>query len=237
MISAILFDMGGTLDSDGVHWLDRFYTLYTKLGIKDISKPQIKEAFYWADSQAEMAAAMKKAGLRQMMELHTRWQVQKLGATYVGLQTKLAEGFYKPAERIMRRNRHILEKLKHMGCKLGVISNAYGNVQTLCDEFGYSPYLDTVIDSNVVGVRKPDPAIFNLALKALNAPRDEVAFVGDSFERDIVPAKALGFQTFWLIGDQRLTPPSAGQADVVLLSLEDLPAEVANRRPKADVSA
>jgi putative hydrolase of the HAD superfamily len=237
MISAILFDMGGTLDSDGVHWLDRFYTLYTRLGVKDVPKTQIKEAFYWADAQAELDPAMKNAGMRHMLELHTRWQVQKLGVDYVGLQGKLAEGFCKPAERIMRRNRHVLEKLSHMGCKLGVISNAYGNVRKLCDEFGYSPYLQTIIDSAVVGVRKPDPAIFNLALKTLDVPASETAFVGDSFERDIVPAKALGFQTFWLIGDQRLTPPAPGQADVVLLSLEDLPAQVASRRSKADLAS
>jgi FMN phosphatase YigB (HAD superfamily) len=106
-----------------------------------------------------------------------------------------------------------------------------------CAKFGYSPYLQTIIDSAVVGVRKPDPAIFNLALKTLDVPASETAFVGDSFERDIVPAKALGFQTFWLIGDQRLTPPAPGQADVVLLSLEDLPAQVASRRSKADLAS
>jgi FMN phosphatase YigB (HAD superfamily) len=66
MISAILFDMGGTLDSDGVHWLDRFYTLYTRLGVKDVPKTQIKEAFYWADAQAELDPAMKNAGMRQV---------------------------------------------------------------------------------------------------------------------------------------------------------------------------
>lgn len=41
----ILFDFGGTLDSDGEHWLDRFYALYGDVGLR-IPVSEIKEAFY-----------------------------------------------------------------------------------------------------------------------------------------------------------------------------------------------
>jgi len=231
MISAILFDWGGTLDSDGLHWLDRFYAIYQRLGMTAIPRAQIKEAFYWADAQAELDPAMKKMGLRGMMERHARWQVEKLGATHVGLAAKLAEDFYRPSERILHRNRHVLEKLSHLGCSLGIISNFYGNIETLCNEFGYTPFLKVILDSAVAGVRKPDPAIFRKALDALGVPASETAFVGDSFERDIVPAKMLGLQTFWLLGDQERTAPEPGRADAVLRSLEDLPAIVAAGRP------
>ena len=54
MISAFLFDFGGTLDADGLHWLDRFYTIYQDIGLPEIPKKLIKEAFYWADDQAEL---------------------------------------------------------------------------------------------------------------------------------------------------------------------------------------
>src|SRR5262245_8247746 len=49
MISAFLFDFGGTLDSDGQHWLDRFYRIYEQIGLSALAKDRIKEAFYWAD--------------------------------------------------------------------------------------------------------------------------------------------------------------------------------------------
>jgi len=59
-----------------------------------------------------------------------------------------------------------------------------------------------------VGLKKPDPKLFGLALERLKLPAESVAFVGDSFERDILPAKALGMQTFWLIGGDKDLGPS-----------------------------
>jgi putative hydrolase of the HAD superfamily len=227
MISSILFDMGGTLDSDGLHWLDRFYSIYKKQGISQVSRDSIKEAFYWADTQAEAHETIKKAGLREMIEQHVRWQFQKLSIENVGLEAQVSAAFWRPSERIMRRNRHILERLSFSGFKMGIISNFYGNIDALCREFGYLPYLSVVLDSAVCGVRKPDPRVFQLALDQLKSTAAETAFVGDSFERDIIPAKSLGMTTFWLVGDQPKTPPLPGQADFLLRSLEDFPQKLA----------
>jgi hypothetical protein len=47
VISGLLFDFGGTLDADGLHWLDRFYAIYADIGLPEISKTLIKQAFYW----------------------------------------------------------------------------------------------------------------------------------------------------------------------------------------------
>jgi FMN phosphatase YigB (HAD superfamily) len=127
----------------------------------------------------------------------------------------------------LRRNRHILEKLSLAGLKLGIISNFYGNIDALCREFGLSPFLNVVLDSTTVGIKKPDPKLFSLALERLKLPPQAVAFVGDSFERDILPAKAAGMQTFWLIGgDKDLVPPDASKVDRIIKSLEDLLREV-----------
>lgn len=224
MISAILFDFGGTLDADGLHWLDRFWSIYDKVGLSQVPKNHIKDAFYWADEQADVDPFMKKAGLRDMMERHVRWQFQKLGLKNEKLELETANGFIRPAERILHRNRTILEKLSYAGLKLGIISNFYGNVDALCQEFALSPYLNVILDSAVVGLKKPDPKLFELALQKLGVTAPEqVAFVGDSFERDILPAKSVGMKTYWLIGDQDRTPPDPSKVDLILRSLEDLP--------------
>lgn len=225
MISSILFDWGGTLDADGLHWLDRFYQIYDQEGLREIPKSRIKEAFYWADAQADADPAMKKSGLREMMGRHVRWQFEKLGLHSPKQEAEIAAAFVKPADRVLRRNRRILENLTYHGLRLGVISNFYGNIETLCREFRFLPYLEVILDSAVVGLRKPDPKLYSLALKKLGLPAHRVAFVGDSFDRDIVPAKSIGMKTYWLIGDQPKTPPRAHQADVVLRSLEDLSRE------------
>jgi HAD superfamily hydrolase (TIGR01509 family) len=161
-----------------------------------------------------------------MMERHVHWQFQKLGLESPTLEAKAAAAFYKPADRILRRNRHTLEKLSQAGLKLGIISNFYGNIEALCQEFQLTPYLKIVLDSAIVGLKKPDPKLFGLALERLKLPAEAIGFVGDSFERDILPAKSLGMKTFWLIGDKDIIPPDASKVDHVLRSLSDLPHEI-----------
>lgn len=226
MISTILFDFGGTLDYDGGHWLDRFYLIYSKLGLNHIPKERIKEAFYWADTQAEADPDMRQAGFREMMNKHVRWQFEKLGIRDTKREAQAAEAFAKPSERILHRNRHILEKLKLDGFRMGVISNFYGNVETLCKEASLHPYFEVVIDSAIAGVRKPDPRIFHLALEKLEIEPGHAVMVGDSFERDIIPARTLGMKTFWMVGDRVRTPPDPSQVDAMIYSLEDLPAKL-----------
>ncbi len=226
MVSAILFDFGGTLDSDGVHWLDRFWRIYEKNGLAHIPKDQIKEAFYWADRQAELDPAMRKAGLRPMMERHVRWQFEKLQLNDLNKQAAVTEGFVRPCERLLRRNRRVLEDLSVSGLKLGIVSNFYGNVETLCKEFGFLPFINVILDSAVIGLAKPDPKFFTLALEKLGLGAEQVAFVGDNYDRDMVPAKSVGMETFWLVGDQVRMPPHPAHVDHVLHSLEDLPSHL-----------
>ena len=233
MISAFLFDFGGTLDSDGQHWLDRFYAIYADIGLPEIPKTRIKEAFDWADEQAELDPSMRSAGLRQMIERHVHWQFQKLGLESPTLAAKAAAAFITPSDRILRRNRHVFEKLSHAGLKLGIISNFYGNIEALCREFAFFSFLNVILDSAVVGLKKPDPKLFGLAMERLKLPAEAIAFVGDSYERDILPAKALGMRTFWLIGDKDMIPPNASKVDHILRSLEDLPHDLALHKKAA----
>ncbi len=234
MISALLFDFGGTLDADGQHWLDRFYAIYESIVLPEVPKDRIKEAFYWADEQAEIEPKMRQAGLREMIERHVAWQFQKLGLADAAQMSEMATAFCKPADRILRRNRHVLEKLAQSGLKLGIISNFYGNVEALCREFAYTPHLEIIFDSAVMGLKKPDHKLFALAIDKLKVPADQIGFIGDSFERDILPAKALGMKTFWLLGDRKLTAPDPTKVDYVLRSLEDLPHELA-KHPQGKV--
>jgi putative hydrolase of the HAD superfamily len=62
-----------------------------------------------------------------------------------------------------------------------------------------------------------------MAIERLKFPAEKIAFVGDSFERDIIPAKSVGMQTVWIIGgDRDLVPPDPSRVDRVIKSLEDL---------------
>ena len=73
---------------------------------------------------------------------------------------------------------------------------------TVLREFGFDGLFQHVVESAVVGVRKPDPCIFLMGVEALGLQPGEVTVVGDSMEKDIIPAKTAGCQTVWLKGEQ-----------------------------------
>jgi len=86
----------------------------------------------------------------------------------------------------------ILKRLVESGVRLAVISNSEGRVAEDLAEAGLGRYFEAVIDSRKVGVSKPDPRIFRLALERLAARPDESVFIGDVFWIDIVGARSAG---------------------------------------------
>lgn len=85
-----------------------------------------------------------------------------------------------------------LEALKSAGYKLAIVSNAEGQVESDAKRFGLAPYFDVIIDSHVVGVAKPNPRIFEIALRRLGVGPDEVRFAGDIYSIDVLGARAAG---------------------------------------------
>ncbi len=89
------------------------------------------------------------------------------------------------------------EALQHAldaGYRLGVVSNADGRVEALLESRGLTRYLEFVIDSQVVGVSKPDPRIFRMGVERLEMGPAEVLYVGDLYAVDVVGARAAGMR-------------------------------------------
>ncbi len=87
-----------------------------------------------------------------------------------------------------------LRRLRAAGVVTGVISNSNGSCRQALDAAGLTPYLDFVIDSTVVGVRKPDPRIFHLGLKDAAVDARDATYVGDSYFVDVRGARAVGMR-------------------------------------------
>lgn len=84
-----------------------------------------------------------------------------------------------------------LERCAHLGT-VGILTNGEGYMQRAkLEEHDLIDHVDDVIISNEVGVRKPDPAIFELAADRLPAPTQ--VYVGDTYEEDVTPAIDAGF--------------------------------------------
>jgi putative hydrolase of the HAD superfamily len=217
MIRAILFDMGGTLDGDGMHWQDRFMALYRDAGV-DVSR----ETFDAAESRANQDREIASADFPRMIEFYVKWQLAHLGLTNPELEKQVIDGFIAPARKAAEANARLLADLKERGFALGVVSNGCGNVDKLCDDFGYTPFLSVIVDSRRVGLFKPDPAIYQHAAEKLGHDPAEILMVGDSFDRDVRPAKNTGMKTAWLEGLQPRDCPDPALVDLRLRELADL---------------
>ncbi|RPE00140.1 noncanonical pyrimidine nucleotidase, YjjG family [Aureibaculum marinum] len=80
--------------------------------------------------------------------------------------------------------------------KLHIITNGFEEVQTKkLKSSGILHFFDKIVTSESVGVKKPNPKIFNYALGLAEAKAIESIMVGDNFEADILGAKEVGMQT------------------------------------------
>ncbi len=222
MIRAILFDMGGTLDGDGLHWQDRFLALYKTFGV-ELPSDSIREAFDEAEGRSALDETIASSNFAQMIELYVKWQLAFLGLTAPDLAQNLAQGFIAPVRKAASENVQLLATLVARGFTLGVVSNGCGNVERLCADFGYAPFLSVVVDSRRVGLFKPDPAIFLHAVEKMGGDPVTIMMVGDSFDRDVRPAKQIGMKTAWLEGVHPRDCPDPSLVDLRLRALADLP--------------
>lgn len=85
-----------------------------------------------------------------------------------------------------------LDALAARGYLLGVISNSDGRVERLLEHAGLTRHLAFVIDSEVVGVSKPDRRIFDLAIERAGRPAAECLYVGDYLSVDVDGARGAG---------------------------------------------
>lgn len=209
-VKGILFDFGGTLDTNGDHWGEVLWDVY-----RDFNVPVMKEDFRKAYVQGERALAVRpliKPESHFVDVLRTKLEIQleylrDCGLLPVSLNEKeaLASAM---SEKLDKRTRAewansvcVLAELKKR-YPLVLVSNFYGNIHTVLEESSLLPFFDRVIESAVVGVRKPAPAIYALGVQALGLEASQVAVVGDSLSKDMKPAAHLGCRTIWLKGRQ-----------------------------------
>jgi HAD superfamily hydrolase (TIGR01549 family) len=87
-----------------------------------------------------------------------------------------------------------LESLKARGYYLGVISNSVGWLEEYLGQVCLARYFDTILDSAIVGIEKPHPGIFRLALERAGVRAAEAIFVGDTYATDIGGARLAGLR-------------------------------------------
>lgn len=92
--------------------------------------------------------------------------------------------------------------------QFGVIANQFTGTEQRLTSYGLLQYFSVCLSSAEVGLEKPDPAIFDLALSEANCLPNEAVMIGDRLDNDIAPANKLGWQTIRVLqGFARVQQP------------------------------
>lgn len=188
----VLLDAGGTLigiDYDRVRIAIRSTGLEPDDEALDVAEARARR---WAD-----AAVRERLGARGLWDGYFARVLRTVGvdeADIVPAVERLWEMHHELGlwRRPLPFALETVEKLARAGKRLAVVSNAEGQVEGDLREAGFARHLETVVDSHVVGVAKPDPRIFAIALERIGCSVQDALYVGDVPAYDVVGARAAG---------------------------------------------
>ena len=189
MIRAVLFDVGGPLNTEETH--ERLFDEHIRAELAGAG---------FAVTDAAYADA-------------ARWAVDSFAAnTYqaiiwrlTGQQAGVAEQVYRAVAQHPRAGFEVragmpelLAELHTRGLLLGVVANQPPHVVETLEAIGIKRYFTSLGISEIEGLRKPDPRLFLAVCHALAVPPAECIMVGDRIDNDIAPARQLGMRTVLL---------------------------------------
>ena len=223
-IKGIIFDYGGTLDTNGVHWFHIFRKVYA-VHLPQITEERLREAYVYGERYLATHRVIEPADdFLAMLRKKVAIQLSALGIEDEELTKRIATACDDIVRTQMEATREVLDALA-MRYPMVLVSNFYGNIQAVLASYGLDGYFKEIIESAVVGIRKPNPQIFALGVEALAMLPEEVVVVGDSYGKDMAPAHSIGCHTVWLKGqgwDATDEPADASCADVVIDELRQL---------------
>ena len=208
-IQGIIFDYGGTIDTNSRHWAEVLWSKYVAHQVP-VTKEAFREAYVFGErSLAKFPFVRPDHDFHDVLRIKCKLQMEYLAekrhlpmdeALLLNFATLVADSCYDYVLDVLKVTRPVVDQLAKR-YKLVLVSNFYGNIQTFLKDFGLMDYFADIVESSVVGVRKPDPAIYQLGVDAMGYPADKVLVVGDSFSKDMVPAKKVGCKAAWLKGE------------------------------------
>ena len=209
MIKGYIFDFGGTLDTAGCHWGQMLWHAYQRQQIP-VSEEQFREAYVYAERTLGRTPIIQSDySFHKTLEVKIRiemeylctsgaWQADE--AEFTRGHKAVLEDVYSKVVEVTSHSREVLSQLA-ASYPMVLVSNFYGNISHVLEEFHLSEFFRDIVESAVVGVRKPDHRIFLLGVEALGLKPEECIVVGDSFYKDIEPAKKAGCQAVWFKGE------------------------------------
>lgn len=210
MTKGYIFDYGGTIDTGGCHWGKMLWHAYERHHV-NVSESQFRDAYVHAERSLGSNPIIQSGyTFHKTLDVKIKIEMEYLLADcgwdvteseFHHCHKAVLDDLYAKVKAHVDESRRVLERLKAEHHPMVLVSNFYGNINVVLSEFGLDGYFDQVVESAVVGIRKPDPRIFLLGVEALGLNADDITVVGDSFYKDILPAKKAGCHTAWLKGE------------------------------------
>ena len=204
-IKAIFFDLDGTLRHSIPSGGDVFTDYAITLGLQVNDEARLGamrwEHLYWASS-----VDLRDDLLAHSFDTENFWigysqrRLVALGASaewsleFAPNVSKHMGEFYKPESIIPEDVRRAVPQLKQAGYVLGVISNRDKPIQVLLQEHGIGEWFDFSLVAGEVNVFKPEPGIFEHALRHVNLSAKEAIYVGDNYYADVIGARRAGLR-------------------------------------------
>jgi HAD superfamily hydrolase (TIGR01549 family) len=226
MIDTVIFDLGGTLLRDDTPDMEAGMRRLHEAagGNQHPSAEEFLEAFQalWK----EMLPSRDKNDL----ELHA-WSIMRLLFEMVGMRPNLSmleleREFFDAAIHFKIESGAIetLSALKDRGCKVGLLSNTLFSEEVLHEQlehFGMRRFFDSYVISSAYGIRKPNPAIFKVALQHLHSQPEQSLYIGDTPRFDIAGANRSGMVSVWY-NPKGEEEPASPKPQHVIGRLEDI---------------
>lgn len=199
-ITTIFFDAAGTL----FHVNGSVGAIYARLAHEhgnDVTVQDLEAGFRRCFASAP-AMAFPNAAAEHIPQLEKQWWHDLVHRVFAPLGpfprfTAYFDALYdffaqSDAWRLYPETTETLTTLQRRGFHLGVISNFDSRLFGLLDGLGIAPFFDPIVISTQAGAAKPEVEIFQQALAVHHLTPNQALHIGDSYDMDIVGAKAAG---------------------------------------------
>jgi len=225
MLKVVLFDLGNTLIYFDSNWPEiiaqsdhALHSFLVQSGFK------LDEAFFRAynlrmdhyvqERETEFIEYTSELFLRDVLKEYGYDQVpDEMIKAAVASQNAVSQAHWQPEADALP----LLNQLQREGYRLGLISNAYDaqDVRVLINKGNFAPYFEIILISAEVGLRKPHPRIFQIALDYFNARPEEAVMVGDTLGADILGANNIGIASVWINRRAEVRSDNLSHADTI----------------------
>ena len=181
-LKGIIFDYGGTLDTCGQHWGKKLWHAYERQHVP-VSEQQFRDAYVYGERTLGRNPIIKpdytfhrtlSTKIRLEMEhlcTHGAWDASE--EEFKQKHQAVLEDVYAEVVATTAHSAEVLTQLSER-FPMVLVSNFYGNIECVLQEFGLRKFFPRIVESAVVGIRKPDPRIFELGVEELRKGVQEV---------------------------------------------------------------